>query len=1253
MLILRDNGLAGRIPDQISQLERLRVLDLSKNSLSGQIPPTLGNVFDLRSLVLAGNNLSGAIPPEVGQLKNLKYLNLSSNRLNGAIPPEIGELNRLHTLRVAGNRLTGEIPPELGTLSTIETLDLSSNSLQGPLPPEIGNLATVWELLLNGNRLSGPLPPQLAGLSELAVLNLRSNSLSGPLPAELGYLASIQDLDLSRNQLTGPIPLEWGRLPRLRRLRISENKFTGPIPAELGRVSTLEALYVANNGLTGEIPSELGRLSRLRELDVSGNRLAGIIHPALHRLRNLEVLRLGRTHRFNGCLPAHWKDVKSSDTSGVRLPTCPFGLAGLDVGPGHLEPTFAPEVREYKFWLRNDAKQFTIEPALAGTAAEFHYFQGGQLEDSDPNRSGFQFPIADAPISILIQVNSSDGSRQAVYELTVQRIFPGKLEVVDTEPFSAPNNEALKHNVPNLAVEIDGQPHLAGFLIHFHETGAAERWGYPTSEVLLLEPNTLTQFYQRGAVDFHNVGAGWVTERRLAWDYVGGDRGSSTDQGVESDVTNPYPGTHSGPWGHKVSGQAIDGTPVGFADFYQRLGRVASFGFPKTDARADTNEEGTLHVVGYAPGIIRQYFQGAVFEYHPGNPDAPVQLSLLGDTVRNLLVPGFEQEIGFSASEPLTKGNRYVLPVVPMPTAIQSVVQPPGEIFAEGIREHVAQNSRLRFYESDNHQINRAKRLYSNTFNDLTARSIWWDFEWAMPAQDEELEFEFEIRYFDPAGVPIYRVQTNFSRNAPSRRQGISARYGLDAPGYWKPGIYLAELALGGRTVASEEFMIEATRFPVNQEFSDLRRSVIWGPAPNSRSETVGLLALAELHSTVPHIAVTIASWDWVRSEVSDSNVWFLQFLAAWLPFDRDVVGELVATPWIADGLTSQELSFLQGTNVLERQLAISAYRYVSGEDQLPNWRVAATQRLRKIASQLPSLLPRLLSQPWLLDGFDPSDAARIAVVSRTLNKEPFVSDLLQGPRPFARSIDTELTDSIDLAVVWRHPTLTGFNPIDWLELGVRYIEEHLGRPWPASEVLLVLEPRMELLSSGNGAAGYYTGDYVAVGSTWGELAFRQILFHELGHFYFRGDTVPAWLSESAPTYLDLFGRTLTGELPVDEMYETARRDYETACISMGVKTVQDLLVAIDASGDSGIFGTDLGRCYYVLGHNFLLRIQQLLGAEAVGSALGYILLIKEATDTPATDQEVLEVFRRIAPPDKIATLDSLLADLYGERLVE
>ena len=148
--------------------------------------------------------------------------------------------------------------------------------------------------------------------------------------------------------------------------------------------------------------------------------------------------------------------------------------------------------------------------------------------------------------------------------------FP--IQVVDNHYSVAPGNEELQHNIPQLAVTLpDGRVIPADFLGHYRETGGFARWGYPTSEVFVLENGALTQFYQRGVVDFHDVGSGWVIERRLAWDYIGGGFGGAPDQGVEEadeHAPNPYPGIVIGPWGNKVSNFAIDGTDVGFADFF-------------------------------------------------------------------------------------------------------------------------------------------------------------------------------------------------------------------------------------------------------------------------------------------------------------------------------------------------------------------------------------------------------------------------------------------------------------------------------------------------------------------------------------------------------------------------------------------------------------------------------------------------------------------------------------------------------------
>ena len=237
--------------------------------------------------------------------------------------------------------------------------------------------------------------------------------------------------------------------------------------------------------------------------------------------------------------------------------------------------------------------------------------------------------------------------------------------VIDNQYVVELRNPDLRHNIPDLSVNINGQTVIAGFLSHYRNTGGLKRWGYPTSEVLVLENGALSQFYQRGLVDFHDVGAGWIVERRLAWDWVGGGEGGSIDQRFESGPFNPNPGRLLGPWGNRVSNFSVEGVNTGFADFYFAENRgVQAFGLPKTEARYDIVAPGRLLGPDEDPGFIRQYFQAAIFEYHPNLPDDPIQLALLGDTLRNRLVPDHSRYRAFAAAGILTKESRYIPPVI-------------------------------------------------------------------------------------------------------------------------------------------------------------------------------------------------------------------------------------------------------------------------------------------------------------------------------------------------------------------------------------------------------------------------------------------------------------------------------------------------------------------------------------------------------------------------------------------------------------
>ena len=108
----KGNGLNGRIPHAIGNLDKLTHLQLSNNQLSGGIPSSLGNLTNLRVLWLSRNRLSGQIPHSLGNLSNLIWLNLNRNRLGGQIPTNLGRISNLTRVYLAGNNLTGCIPKQ-------------------------------------------------------------------------------------------------------------------------------------------------------------------------------------------------------------------------------------------------------------------------------------------------------------------------------------------------------------------------------------------------------------------------------------------------------------------------------------------------------------------------------------------------------------------------------------------------------------------------------------------------------------------------------------------------------------------------------------------------------------------------------------------------------------------------------------------------------------------------------------------------------------------------------------------------------------------------------------------------------------------------------------------------------------------------------------------------------------------------------------------------------------------------------------
>ncbi len=122
------NNLNGTLPASLSQLEQLKVLELSFNKISGSLPSQIGALKNLEVLALNGNHLSGTIPASFGNLKALKQLHLSSNELSGTVPQSFNQLDQLVVFNVFQNQLRGEVPIGLARGRNIKEFIIAENN---------------------------------------------------------------------------------------------------------------------------------------------------------------------------------------------------------------------------------------------------------------------------------------------------------------------------------------------------------------------------------------------------------------------------------------------------------------------------------------------------------------------------------------------------------------------------------------------------------------------------------------------------------------------------------------------------------------------------------------------------------------------------------------------------------------------------------------------------------------------------------------------------------------------------------------------------------------------------------------------------------------------------------------------------------------------------------------------------------------------------------------------------------------------
>lgn len=147
-----EDFIAGNFPIEITQLTKLRTLNLSYGNLGGFIPKEIGNLTELENLIIENNFVSGELPESIGKLSKLKLLLIRYTGIFGNLPTTWGNLENLQKLDLSHNYLTGPIPKEWKGLKNLETIVLSDNQLNGAFPIEI--MTHLMQFVCNNNNIT-------------------------------------------------------------------------------------------------------------------------------------------------------------------------------------------------------------------------------------------------------------------------------------------------------------------------------------------------------------------------------------------------------------------------------------------------------------------------------------------------------------------------------------------------------------------------------------------------------------------------------------------------------------------------------------------------------------------------------------------------------------------------------------------------------------------------------------------------------------------------------------------------------------------------------------------------------------------------------------------------------------------------------------------------------------------------------------------------------------------------------------------
>jgi hypothetical protein len=242
-----------------------------------------------------------------------------------------------------------------------------------------------------------------------------------------------------------------------------------------------------------------------------------------------------------------------------------------------------------------------------------------------------------------------------------------------------------------------------------------------------------------------------------------------------------------------------------------------------------------------------------------------------------------------------------------------------------------------------------------------------------------------------------------------------------------------------------------------------------------------------------------IENLPWVTDGITERDRRVLDHIRAIAQIDPSMSQRVAGSQWLSDGVTESDQDTVYSLREFADTHPEIAVLVTTVPDENGSLMKGVLSYLRNILPSNPGRSEQFLSQSWFQDGLTEEEAALIRALGPTLNddvdsKEVF-ADLLQRGHVRSETISLPLAGEVDLFAVGRSEfELEGL--LERMAFAVESIEGFMGTPWPAPDVIALLELESRL---GRSDEAWNAGAYVVL-----KDPSKYETYHELAHYYFK-----------------------------------------------------------------------------------------------------------------------------------------------------